>query len=97
MVADTEVSPEPQFFQEALSASEREHPSSPADPVSVSAGTAPQTSQREDTALGVGASQMRVTVENQPRPVGHDPLRSDANWRTFRSLLVKEPSGKRDR
>jgi hypothetical protein len=63
MVADAEVSPEPQSLQEGLSASQREHPSSPADPVSVSAGTAPQTSQLEDTALDVGASQMRVTIE----------------------------------
>ena len=50
MVADSEVSREPQSLQEGLSASQREHPSSPADPVSVSAGTAPQTSQPEDTA-----------------------------------------------
>src|ERR1700731_3607515 len=45
MVADSEVSREPQS-----SASQREHPSPPADPVSASAGTAPQTSQLEDTA-----------------------------------------------
>jgi ElaB/YqjD/DUF883 family membrane-anchored ribosome-binding protein len=50
MVADAEVSREPQSLQEELSASQREHPSSPADPVSVSAGTAPQNSQPEDTA-----------------------------------------------
>ena len=50
MVADSEVSREPRPLQEGLSASQREHPSSPADPVSVSAGTAPQTSQPEDTA-----------------------------------------------
>jgi hypothetical protein len=50
MVADSEVSREPQSLQEGLSASQREHPSSPADPVSVSAGAAPQTSQPEDTA-----------------------------------------------
>jgi hypothetical protein len=63
MVADAEVSPEPQSLHEGLSASQREPPSSPADPVSVSSGTAPQTSQLEDTALDVGTSQMRVTVE----------------------------------
>jgi hypothetical protein len=50
MLADAEVSREPQSPQEELSASQREHPSSPTDPVSVSAGTAPQTSQPEDTA-----------------------------------------------
>jgi|SRR5437660_362314 len=50
MVADSEVSREPQSLQEGLSASQREHPSSPADPASVSAGTAPQISQLEDTA-----------------------------------------------
>jgi ElaB/YqjD/DUF883 family membrane-anchored ribosome-binding protein len=50
MVADSEVSREPESLQEDLSASQREYPSSPADPVSVSAGTAPQTSQLEDTA-----------------------------------------------
>ena len=50
MVADSEVSREPQSLQEGLSASQREHPLSPADPVSVSAGPAPQTSQLEDTA-----------------------------------------------
>ncbi len=50
MVADSDVSHEPQSLQEELSASQREHPSSPADPVSVNAGTAPQTSQLEDTA-----------------------------------------------
>ena len=49
MVADSEVSREPRSLQEGRSASQREHPSSPADPVSVSAGTAPQTSQPEDT------------------------------------------------
>jgi hypothetical protein len=50
MVADAEVSREPQSLKEELSASQREHPSSPADPVSVGAGTAPQTSQPGDTA-----------------------------------------------
>ncbi len=50
MVADSEVSREPQSLQKGLSASQREHPSSPVDPVSVSAGTTPQTSQLEDTA-----------------------------------------------
>jgi hypothetical protein len=50
MVADSEVSRGPQPLQEEPSASQREHPSSPADPVSVSAATAPQTSQPEDTA-----------------------------------------------
>jgi ElaB/YqjD/DUF883 family membrane-anchored ribosome-binding protein len=52
MVADAEVSREPQSLQEKLSASQREHPSSPADPVSASAGTAPQTSQPKDAADG---------------------------------------------
>ena len=50
MVADAEVSREPQSPQEEVSALQREHPSSPAERVSVSAGTAPQTSQPEDTA-----------------------------------------------
>jgi hypothetical protein len=50
MVADAEVWREPQSLQEELSASQREHSSSPADPVSVSAGTAPQTSRPGDTA-----------------------------------------------
>ena len=50
MVADSEVSREPQSLQGGLSASQREHLSSPADPASVSAGTAPQISQLEDTA-----------------------------------------------
>jgi ElaB/YqjD/DUF883 family membrane-anchored ribosome-binding protein len=50
MVADSEVSREPQSLQEKLSASQRGHPSSSADPVSVSAGPAPQTSQLDDTA-----------------------------------------------
>ena len=50
MVADAEVSREPQSLHEELSASQREHPSSPADPVSVGAGPARQTSQLEDTA-----------------------------------------------
>jgi ElaB/YqjD/DUF883 family membrane-anchored ribosome-binding protein len=50
MPADAEVSREPQSLQEELSASQREHPSSPADPVSASAGTAKQTSQPDDTA-----------------------------------------------
>ena len=44
------LSHEPQLLQEELSASQREHPSSPADTVSVGAGTTPQTSQPEDTA-----------------------------------------------
>jgi hypothetical protein len=48
MVADAEVSPEPQSLHEEFSASQREHPSSPSDPVSVSAGTAPQTGQLAD-------------------------------------------------
>ena len=51
MPADAEVSREPQSLQEELSASQREHPSSPADPVSASAGTARQTSHLEDTAV----------------------------------------------
>jgi hypothetical protein len=64
MVADSEVSPEPQSLEDGLSASQREPPSSPADdPVSVSAGIVPQISQLEDTASDVGAPQMRVTVE----------------------------------
>jgi ElaB/YqjD/DUF883 family membrane-anchored ribosome-binding protein len=50
MVADVEVSREPQSLQEEVSALQREHPSSPADPVSANAGTVPQTSQPEDTA-----------------------------------------------
>jgi hypothetical protein len=50
MVADAEVLREPQSLKEEFSASQREHPSSPADPVSVSAGTAAQTSQPGDTA-----------------------------------------------
>jgi hypothetical protein len=50
MVANSEVSREPQSLQEGLSASQREHPSSPADPVSVSERTASQTSQLENTA-----------------------------------------------
>ena len=50
MVADSEVSREPQSLQEELSASQRGCSSSPADPVSASAGTAPQTSQPDDTA-----------------------------------------------
>ena len=50
MVADAEVSREPQSPRGAVYASQREHPSSPADPVSVGAGTTPQTSQPEDTA-----------------------------------------------
>ena len=49
MVADAVVSRELESLQEELSASRREH-QSPADPVSASAGTAPQTSQPEDTA-----------------------------------------------
>src|SRR6266702_4944408 len=50
MVADSEVSREPQSLQEERTASQREHSSSPADPASINAGTAPQTSQPEDTA-----------------------------------------------
>ena len=50
MVADSEVSREPQSLQDELSASQRAHPSSPADPVSVNARAAPQTSRLEDTA-----------------------------------------------
>jgi ElaB/YqjD/DUF883 family membrane-anchored ribosome-binding protein len=50
LVADAEVSHEPQPLQEELSASQREHPSSPADPVAASAGTAPQAGQPEETA-----------------------------------------------
>ena len=50
MVADSEVSREPQSLQEELSASQREHPSSPADPVSAGAGTTSQTGQLEATA-----------------------------------------------
>jgi ElaB/YqjD/DUF883 family membrane-anchored ribosome-binding protein len=50
MVADSEASREPQSLPEGLSASQREHPSSPADPVSASAATAPQTNRPEDTA-----------------------------------------------
>ena len=50
MVADAEVLREPQSLKEEFSASQREHPSSPADPVSVGAGTAAQTSQPGDTA-----------------------------------------------
>ena len=40
MAADAVVSRELKSLQEELSASQREHPSSPADPVSESAGTA---------------------------------------------------------
>jgi hypothetical protein len=54
MVADSEVSREPQSLQEGRSASQ-EHPSSPADP-----GTAPQTSQPEDTD---GKQQLHGTAE----------------------------------
>jgi len=50
MVADADVSRGSQSLQEELSASQREHPSAPADPVSASAGTAPQTSRLKDTA-----------------------------------------------
>jgi ElaB/YqjD/DUF883 family membrane-anchored ribosome-binding protein len=50
MAADAVVSRELKSLQEELSASQRERPSSPADPDSVSAGTTPQTSQLEDTA-----------------------------------------------
>jgi hypothetical protein len=50
MAADAVISRELKSLQEELSASQREHPASPADPVSVSAATAPQTRQPEDTA-----------------------------------------------
>jgi ElaB/YqjD/DUF883 family membrane-anchored ribosome-binding protein len=50
MVADAEVSRELKSLQEEFSASQREHPSSPADAGSVTAGTARQTSQPKDTA-----------------------------------------------
>jgi ElaB/YqjD/DUF883 family membrane-anchored ribosome-binding protein len=50
MAADAVVSRELKSLKEELSASQRERPSSPADPDSVSAGTTPQTSQLEDTA-----------------------------------------------
>ena len=41
MAADAVVSRELKSLHEELSASQREHPSSPADPASVGAGTAP--------------------------------------------------------
>ena len=50
MAPDAVVSRELKSLQEELSASQREHPSPPADPGSVSRGTAAQTSQFEDTA-----------------------------------------------
>src|SRR5271170_7826207 len=50
MAADAVVSRELESLQEELSTSQREHPLSPANPVSVNAGTAPQASQVEDTA-----------------------------------------------
>jgi ElaB/YqjD/DUF883 family membrane-anchored ribosome-binding protein len=50
MAADAVVSRELKSLQEELSASQREHPSSPADPVSANAGTASQASRLEDTA-----------------------------------------------
>jgi ElaB/YqjD/DUF883 family membrane-anchored ribosome-binding protein len=50
MAADAVVSRELKSLQEELSASQREHRTPPADPVSVNAGTAPQSSQPEDTA-----------------------------------------------
>ena len=50
MAADAVVSRELKSLKEELSASQRERPSSPADPDSVSAGTTPQTGQLEDTA-----------------------------------------------
>ena len=50
MVADSEILREPQSLQEGLSASQRKHPSSPADPVSPSAETARQTGQIKGAA-----------------------------------------------
>src|SRR5712671_2855387 len=50
MVADSEVLREPQSLQEGFSASQREHPSSPANPVSENAEAVPQTSPPENTA-----------------------------------------------
>jgi ElaB/YqjD/DUF883 family membrane-anchored ribosome-binding protein len=50
MVADSEVSRELQSLREELSASQPEHPSSAADPVSPSAGTALKTSRPEHPA-----------------------------------------------
>ncbi len=54
MVADSEVSRE-------RTASQPEHPSSPADPASINAGTAPQTSQLKDAA---DEQQLHGTVGN---------------------------------
>jgi ElaB/YqjD/DUF883 family membrane-anchored ribosome-binding protein len=59
MVADSEISREPRSLQEELSASQREHPPSPADPDSGNARTASQTSQLEDTS---DEQQLRGTV-----------------------------------
>ena len=59
MVADAEVSPEPQPLHEELSTSQQEHPSPPADPASVSAATTPQTGQPVDAA---GEQQLHGTV-----------------------------------
>jgi len=50
MSADALVSRELKSLQEELSASQREHPSPPADPVSVSGGTAAPATHLEDTA-----------------------------------------------
>ena len=61
MVTSAEVSRGPKSLQEELSASQREHPSPPAGPVSVSAGTAKQTSQPEDAA---DEQQLHGTVGN---------------------------------
>jgi hypothetical protein len=52
MAGDQEVSSEPRSHGEKLSASQRDHPSSPADSVSASAGTASQTGRPQDTADG---------------------------------------------
>jgi hypothetical protein len=61
MVADSEVSREPQSLQEERTAAQRERPSSPADPVSINAETGPQTNQPEDTA---DEQQLHGTVGN---------------------------------
>ena len=50
MVADSQVARELQSLREEISASQPERPSSAADPVSLSAGTAPQTSQLKQPA-----------------------------------------------
>ena len=50
MAPDAVVSRELKSLQEELSASQREHPSPPADPVSVSGGTAAPATHLEDTA-----------------------------------------------